>query len=509
MPERMELSVEQKRGPFARKTPSQHLELVGLFHLLDALHSSDIKTALSHYTREKLRETFPQGALSVDIVELANGLKVEVDTGDLFGAEFFLGHCNEARVISAISQTLPEAARVIDVGANFGAFALHAAYVAGRQCRTIAFEPAPTAHRLLVANVTRNGLEDRIDVRRMAVGATPGATIFHVAADESFSGLRATGRSPLRESIDIALTSLDNDVGVKALGPIDFLKIDTEGGEGEVLDGARETIARSPSIVVLMEYSAKNLTDAQAKIVRSRVSELIKEGLETWVIGADDLPVGLPSAEALPLTFSGSLLLARRASNWGQSLLSSLRKIEGRPYNLKPPIAAALEGLMERLRATQIQLSTEKHEAAALLRKQSDAFGALLDSKETDIAQLNSKLVIANNLSANLREALTRRQSGFDQLEQVIRELQLNIRQREQIAKEEATAHASTSAELAAARAEIKARSDTIAGLVSERDRLEAEHANLLTDFEKRRDVLRALQQEIALFKLGRIRRRR
>ena len=50
---------------------------------------------------------------------------------------------------------------VVDVGANFGFWALAAA---NRGCRVVAIEPIPRTRELLVANATRNGLQDHLEV---------------------------------------------------------------------------------------------------------------------------------------------------------------------------------------------------------------------------------------------------------------------------------------------------------------------------------------------------------
>jgi FkbM family methyltransferase len=307
-----------------RRKPYEDRELVGLFELFDRLPPGDERATLSAIARDRLRSLFPRGQDQTGVTELASGLKIELDLGDLFGAEFYVGHCNETALVSALCKTLPPGARVVDVGANFGLYALHAARYAGKLSRTVAFEPAPRTFGLLEANIKRNRLSSRIKARRAAVSETPGLVTFHVAADQSFSGLRDTGRSPLRESVDVEQVSLDTDPAVIALGAIDFLKIDTEGGEAGVLAGAMKTIERSPSLVVLMEYSFKNLTAQQAVNVRKSVDDLLAKGLRGWTIDVSDEVAVLKSAAHLPSTFNGSLLLAGPKARWADAFIATL-----------------------------------------------------------------------------------------------------------------------------------------------------------------------------------------
>ncbi len=309
-----------------RRTPYEDRELAGLFELFDRLPPGDEKATLSAIARDRLRAQFPRGVDQTGVAQFVSGLNIEVDLGDLFGAEFYVGHCNESAVVSALCRTLPQGAKAIDVGANFGLYALHAARFAGKLARVVAFEPAPQTFGLLEANIKRNRLSARIKARRAAVSDAPGVATFHVATDQSFSGLRDTGRSPLREAVEVVQVSLDSDAAVKALGAVDFLKIDTEGGEAGVLAGARQTIERSPGLVVLMEYSVKNLTADQAANVRMRVDELLARKMRAWTIDLSDAAASLKSAAQLPASFNGSLLFAGPEAHWVDAFLAALAR---------------------------------------------------------------------------------------------------------------------------------------------------------------------------------------
>jgi FkbM family methyltransferase len=119
----------------------------------------------------------------------------------------------------------------VDVGANIGVtvrlFAAQAGHVH-------AFEPAPRALRLLQRNVS-----DLCNV-----------TLYTVALSNEngtarFSELEALDNSTLADDgIDVPVRTLDS-YGLKP----DVLKIDVEGFEHLVLEGARETLRHSPVVV--------------------------------------------------------------------------------------------------------------------------------------------------------------------------------------------------------------------------------------------------------------------
>ena len=164
-------------------------------------------------------------------------------------------------VLADIEKANPEYARfldgassalVVDVGANLGWHALHAAKHRNVD-RVIAFEPDPFNAWLLHRNVTENGAGNVI-VETRALGAEPGvATLFHYKSSNA-------GRHSL--AVDHGFGSrqvplIDLDGALSGLGFADrriaLIKIDVEGYEPAVLAGARGALARSDA--VLMEYS--------------------------------------------------------------------------------------------------------------------------------------------------------------------------------------------------------------------------------------------------------------
>jgi FkbM family methyltransferase len=140
-----------------------------------------------------------------------------------------------------LARTLPEDGVAIDVGANIGLATLLMAERAPRG-RVLAYEPDPRAHEWLAATIAENGLT-QCEAHCLALGDAPGelpffanprsATANHLAPPEaSLQG--ATGQVPVR-MLDELAAGLDR---------LDLLKIDVEGFEMEVLEGARATLRR-------------------------------------------------------------------------------------------------------------------------------------------------------------------------------------------------------------------------------------------------------------------------
>jgi FkbM family methyltransferase len=141
----------------------------------------------------------------------------------------------------------------VEVGANIGAHTLALARIVGRQGRVLAFEPQRVVFQMLCANLAVNGIE-HVEAHWAAVGSAPGTIIVpRVSGTEraNFGGLAAGGA----QGDEVRLLTLDS----LALPACDFLKIDVEGMEQDVLLGARNTIGRSrPTISVENDREEKS-----------------------------------------------------------------------------------------------------------------------------------------------------------------------------------------------------------------------------------------------------------
>lgn len=126
-----------------------------------------------------------------------------------------------------------------DVGANVGVYTVLAGAVAGARC--IAFEPAPETTRHLRANVIVNALA--AEIVEAAVGRSPGRIHFSIGHDTVNHVASSDERG-----VEVPVVTLDDYVRGATL-----LKIDVEGFEREVLEGASEVLADNRLLAVIME----------------------------------------------------------------------------------------------------------------------------------------------------------------------------------------------------------------------------------------------------------------
>ena len=158
---------------------------------------------------------------------------------------------------------------VFDVGANTGQTG-EELFGSGFAGRVVSFEPLAAAHAELVRKAMKN---PRWAVHpRAAIGASPGEVTLHVAANSVSSSVLPI----LQSHLDAAAGSQTIDTEVVAVVPLDavaggylhgakaaLLKVDTQGFEWEVLDGAakalREVAAVQLELSLLPLYAGQRL----------------------------------------------------------------------------------------------------------------------------------------------------------------------------------------------------------------------------------------------------------
>ncbi len=435
------LSHKILRSPFALKQAPENFTLHHLFKILNELPTPELIGELSIILREDLRNNYPQGTKKTNETYLYNGLKFSVDLGDIFGAEFNAGYFNEAPLLNALAMSLPEKCSVIDVGANFGLFALHAAHVGGPESKVVAFEPHPSAHDLCVSNIEANGYENRVTLISDAVGAKVGTSAFFIAKDSAFSGFHDTKRSSLDRKISVNVTTLDDNRIVQSLGSIDFLKIDVEGHEGDVIAGALNLITNSPNLLISLEYSHKNLTRNGKKNVTTQLKFLLENGFNLHLFADKKITV-IEGINEIPKNFSGTLILARPSCDWYNNFCASLKStpdhlIEKQDVNLACYFLERLKayrqtkGAMENIAAKwgldsvdqtidvqiknklevfQKEKVTAKKENEALekqlklSKEKNEAFEKMLNASKADVTKSQAKIVELKKENETLKD---------------------------------------------------------------------------------------------------------
>jgi len=156
--------------------------------------------------------------------------------------------------MNTLSSVIKKGNVVIDVGANIGLYTLLAADLVGPEGRVFAFEPVPRNLRLLRKSIDSNGYKNATVVPLAASDRC--GTVKFVVDDQNWGSDRMATPDESSQSIDVQTTTLDKYFANSGYS-VDLLKIDAEGAEPAILDGARELLAANPDIAILTEYNPK------------------------------------------------------------------------------------------------------------------------------------------------------------------------------------------------------------------------------------------------------------
>lgn len=189
---------------------------------------------------------------------LASGARVELDLSERIQGQAAITGAYEATLAAEIAAQLPPGGTFFDVGANVGLVTIE---VLGRaqSPRVHAFEPHPDNVAALRRNLLLNP-PGRVEVVEAAVGEAPGSATLLVSANPNESGWHRIGsgteaETPTDGAIDVSVTALDAYAKANGIDHVDVLKIDAEGSELGVLEGARDLLSRQAIELVILEIS--------------------------------------------------------------------------------------------------------------------------------------------------------------------------------------------------------------------------------------------------------------
>ena len=202
------------------------------------------------------------------VVDFAGRSKVILEPEDLDDFQFHLqGNAASILELKAFLEEAPEHRVFFDVGAHRGFFS-HLFCAAGTGT-AIAFEPVPALTERVRVISALNGTTDRLHVRDIAVGAHAGELLGHV---------HGSMLMPVMNDVDppmqIPVRTLDQECAALGIVP-DLVKIDVEGFESEVLEGASTLLRARPTL--FLELHLDHL-ESRGIAPRAIVDRLSAEG---------------------------------------------------------------------------------------------------------------------------------------------------------------------------------------------------------------------------------------
>jgi FkbM family methyltransferase len=198
------------------------------------------------------------------VVRLDKGFAMKLDLADPEQLKvYFYGHYHERYEADLVQRLLSGDDVFWDVGANVGYFTLVAATALANRGQIVAFEPGKNAYARLTENLALNPYQN-IQTFPVAVTDREGEAVLHLAGDIADSSASLYPAAQAQAGQEVCRTvALDQFLRTEGLRPPDLIKLDAEGAELAVLQGAQRLLADSPPLW-LMEMEEKTLQAAGA-----------------------------------------------------------------------------------------------------------------------------------------------------------------------------------------------------------------------------------------------------
>jgi len=189
-------------------------------------------------------------------IALRDGVTYDLDLHQGIDFAIFLGNIYERQTKAALRRLVAPGALVLDIGANIGAHTLHLSQLVGASGRVVAFEPTDFAFRKLCRNLKLNpSLASRVEAHHCFLTASDGDRIPH-AIYSSWplaveAGLHAKHLGREMQTDSAQARSLDSILSERADRKVQLVKLDVDGFECDVLQGATRLLRDTRPIFVM------------------------------------------------------------------------------------------------------------------------------------------------------------------------------------------------------------------------------------------------------------------
>jgi len=185
--------------------------------------------------------TIPEGTLLLDQTDVA------------VSASLALG-VFENTEIDLFRKCLKRGFSVVDIGANIGYYTVIAAKSVGPEGKVFSYEPENINHSFLEKNIKANNFSN---VTALKIGLSDKKGSNKLYLDKNNKGRHTLAYEKNKECLTIDTDTLDNSLKKYGSPKIDLIKIDIEGAEFMALEGMKETINRSPELILFTELYPK------------------------------------------------------------------------------------------------------------------------------------------------------------------------------------------------------------------------------------------------------------
>jgi FkbM family methyltransferase len=182
------------------------------------------------------------------VVDFVNDTRLVVGPGMVEGNGNICAGLHEFEDMSFVLHLLRQDDIFIDVGANIGAYTVLAGAAVGARC--VSIEPVPATFSYLTDNINLNQIGE--NVRAFNIGAGRENEVLSFTTRLDTENHVATNSDSEVDTVEVPVRPLDDIVGDSE--PL-CIKIDVEGFEMAIVEGARDILSKRSLLAVIMELN--------------------------------------------------------------------------------------------------------------------------------------------------------------------------------------------------------------------------------------------------------------
>lgn len=180
-----------------------------------------------------------------NVIKEINNVVFDLDLSQVIDSSLYYSGSFEPKSEEIIRKYLTPGMKIIDIGANIGYHTFYMAKLVGPEGLVYAIEPTNWAIKKIKKNLSLNPSINNVIIAQLCL------------SDKSLGIQRLSFQSSYRldnhderELESVEVLTLDDFIRNFGIEEVDFVKLDVDGFEGKILDGALECIKRNRPIIL-------------------------------------------------------------------------------------------------------------------------------------------------------------------------------------------------------------------------------------------------------------------
>jgi FkbM family methyltransferase len=183
------------------------------------------------------------------------GVKFELDTKDLLQREIYF-NTYDAQKLPLLLKHLKSGGIYLDIGANIGFYALHMAKHLKGYGKVYAVEADPSIFQSLAKNCAMNSFGKLVTPFNLAISNCNARLNFYTHDGENSGAGSLTSFDHIHgKKIEVDAVTLDQFLEKEKISRVDFLKVDIEAHEFELLEGAKQALKTRQLRKIYVEFN--------------------------------------------------------------------------------------------------------------------------------------------------------------------------------------------------------------------------------------------------------------